>query len=378
MGYSHYDIAHAWAQDLDRYHGNSNHSMSHYGGCLRSYSTVIGQRIERPGQNPLWLVQNASYSTSTGKHQRYMRNAMTSGPVVDVSKYCFRYGWSGIYTGSFMAQSIFNLCVDFINQFYNLLKLIPDSDSIKSEDIQSPANEINTLIEATGCTSWKKIASRDWGAKHDRKQAIQLRKLVIALEQGNTSIPQLVVAVFGTKAWAKHIALTLPQQKARETRRCKENPKYKPIDFNSIELYDFEAEIKAARERQRRQENKMIACALKCKEEWLIGKAYSLDSYGFSAKACKKVFDGGNVALRINGGFVQTSKGISISFDECARLWKLIKRWHRNDTEFRRDICHATTNGWAISSYQNDILIAGCHAIAYSEMERIAKQLKLA
>lgn len=377
MGYSHYDIAHAWANDLDSCHGYCSHSMSHSDGCLYSYSTVIGQRIERPGQSPLWLVQNDNYSSSTGKHQSYMRNAMTGGPVVDVSKYGFKYGWSGIYTGS-MSQSIFNLCVDFIIKFYNLLKLIPNSSSIKSEDIQSPAHEINTLIKETGCTTWKKIAARDWGTKVDRTRAIQLRKLTVALERGGMSIPELVVAVFGTKAWAKHVALTLPQQKARETRRAKQIPGYKPIDFNSVETFDFEAEVKAARERQRREDNKNIANALKRKADWLAGKAYSIDAYGLSAKGYQKLFDGGNVALRIHDGVVQTSKGISIPFDECARLWLLIQRWHNNNAEFHRDVCHATANGWVISSFQNDIMTAGCHSIAYSEMARIAKELKLA
>lgn len=30
---------------------------------------------------------------------------------------------------------------------------------------------------------------------------------------------------------------------------------------------------------------------------------------------------------------------------------------------------------WSINRYENDILTAGCHRIAYSEMESIAKQL---
>lgn len=32
-------------------------------------------------------------------------------------------------------------------------------------------------------------------------------------------------------------------------------------------------------------------------------------------------------------------------------------------------------NKWSINRYENDILTAGCHRIAYSEMESIAKQL---
>lgn len=32
-------------------------------------------------------------------------------------------------------------------------------------------------------------------------------------------------------------------------------------------------------------------------------------------------------------------------------------------------------NKWSINRYENDILTAGCHRIAYSEMKSIAKQL---
>ena len=34
-----------------------------------------------------------------------------------------------------------------------------------------------------------------------------------------------------------------------------------------------------------------------------------------------------------------------------------------------------TGHKWKINSYKNDILVAGCHRIAYSEMEGVARQL---
>jgi len=34
-----------------------------------------------------------------------------------------------------------------------------------------------------------------------------------------------------------------------------------------------------------------------------------------------------------------------------------------------------TGHRWAFNRYENDMLTAGCHRIAYSEMESIAKQL---
>ncbi len=89
------------------------------------------------------------------------------------------------------------------------------------------------------------------------------------------------------------------------------------------------------------------------------------------------VFYGGNVLLRIKGAIVETSKGIKITIEECKRLWSLVKRWHENAAEFTREICRAVDDHWTITSYRNDILTAGCHSIAYSEMEYIANQLQL-
>lgn len=89
------------------------------------------------------------------------------------------------------------------------------------------------------------------------------------------------------------------------------------------------------------------------------------------------VFAGGNVLLRVRNSIVETSKGIKITIEECKRLWSLVKRWHENATSFSREICNAIGNRWQISSYHNDILTAGCHSIAYSEMEYIANQLQL-
>ena len=92
------------------------------------------------------------------------------------------------------------------------------------------------------------------------------------------------------------------------------------------------------------------------------------------------VFYGGNVLLRVadNGENVVTSKGITIRLKECKRLWLIINRWHNDKTEFcsSNETVRATKQQWwNIQRYQNDIMIAGCHAIAYKEMATIAKQL---
>lgn len=376
MGYNHYDIAHAWANNMDSYRGNSSHSMSHSSTRLYSYGTVIGQWIPAANGEILWLVQNATYSSSTAKHQGYMRNAMTGGPTVDVSKYGFKYGWDGVSTGYYYQRDIIWLCVGFIESFYDLLARIPNSKTIKSEDISAPIKEINTLIQYTGQVTWKKLISRDWGAKRDRQKAIGLRKLTKALSEGIADISQLVIAVFGEKSWFRYIAQTLPQQKARETRRAKTIPGYVPMDFENIDVAEIiKSEAAAAKARQQREAQKALKQALQSKSEWLDNKSHHIFIPNLTPQLQKKVFDGGNVLLRISGKLVETSKGIKIPLDECQRLWSLVNRWHNNATTFTKEMCHSQNGRWVISSYQDDILTSGCHSIAYSEMHKIAKEL---
>lgn len=82
-----------------------------------------------------------------------------------------------------------------------------------------------------------------------------------------------------------------------------------------------------------------------------------------------------NVWLRIKNGIIETSKNIKIERAEAERLWKLIKLFH-NGSKFQHDMVLDTTgHKWKINSYKNDILVAGCHRIAYSEMKGIARQL---
>lgn len=82
-----------------------------------------------------------------------------------------------------------------------------------------------------------------------------------------------------------------------------------------------------------------------------------------------------NVWLRIKNGIIETSGNIKIKRTEAERLWELIKFFH-NGGKFQHDmVLDTTSHKWKINSYENDLLVAGCHRIAYNEMESIAKQL---
>lgn len=62
-------------------------------------------------------------------------------------------------------------------------------------------------------------------------------------------------------------------------------------------------------------------------------------------------------------------------YKKARRMWQMVSLLHRGGP-FRHGLVEDVTgHQWSINRYENDILTAGCHRIAYSEMEGIAKQL---
>jgi len=89
-------------------------------------------------------------------------------------------------------------------------------------------------------------------------------------------------------------------------------------------------------------------------------------------------FMGGNVLLRLNlnKDKVETSKSIRIPVEVCKKMWKIVSKWHENPSCFKPMQIDTKGSGkYTISSYQNDMLTAGCHKIAYTEMERMYNEI---
>ena len=82
-----------------------------------------------------------------------------------------------------------------------------------------------------------------------------------------------------------------------------------------------------------------------------------------------------NAWIRIKGNIIETSKQIKIGIAEARKLWRAVSAMHRG-AEFRHGLVEDITgHQWSLNRYENDLLTARCHRIAYNEMERIAKQL---
>lgn len=86
---------------------------------------------------------------------------------------------------------------------------------------------------------------------------------------------------------------------------------------------------------------------------------------------------GGNVLLRYNERtqMVETSKSIRLNIAQAKKLWRTVEIWHHNPKRFQRIEIKVQGSSYTAHSYNDDILIVGCHSIAYSEMRRMAHQL---
>lgn len=78
----------------------------------------------------------------------------------------------------------------------------------------------------------------------------------------------------------------------------------------------------------------------------------------------------------VTGSLIVFSDGFvwkRLSNEKAYKIW--VSAMHRG-AEFRHGLVEDVTgHQWSLNRYENDLLTAGCHRIAYNEMERIAKQL---
>mgnify|MGYP007101825557 CR=1 FL=1 len=92
----------------------------------------------------------------------------------------------------------------------------------------------------------------------------------------------------------------------------------------------------------------------------------------------KEFYHGGNVLMRFNMDktIVETSMSIRIDVATCKKMWRLVQIWHKDPSRFKETRIDTHYSGsYTIVSYENDILTAGCHHIAYVEMERMYNEI---
>lgn len=141
-----------------------------------------------------------------------------------------------------------------------------------------------------------------------------------------------------------------------------------------------EREEKLRREASEREINELLSQGIEGLR--MLWRKHYRDSHVVES-LCKNygneltLYHGGNVLLRFNTKHdeVQTSKNVHFTIDTAKKFWPLINKWHNNPDSFKPKEIKTLSGTYNISSYENDILTAGCHKIAYCEMERMWNEI---
>ena len=95
------------------------------------------------------------------------------------------------------------------------------------------------------------------------------------------------------------------------------------------------------------------------------------------AASTKGFYQGGNVLLRfsMNKDKIESSKHIRFTIQTAKAVWKMVSRWHEHPETFKKMTIKTLDGTYTVSSYNDDILTAGCHDIAYAEMEHMWNEI---
>ncbi len=368
MANSNSTVAHAWAHNLDKAHNGSH--MSHHNGRLMSYGTCIAQRISLNGK-VCYLWNGARHSSSTCKHQGYALSAIPSRATVF---YCYFENWgndelvwasdrtSRIRFGMRYILKELETCIDmttarklnsrFTYKGYEQLQrwLEFTKDTTIPKLLRLSEEEFVRYIPGINATYYSRRT------KNSGVTPAIIKKFLKMLHE-HKGFEEICDAINGRGTYAEWDKYQQRILKANETRRRTEEVR---------EIKQKEARTFAEKVIQERGDEG---------RRWLWHEGYSI-SVGNQSQS---FYYGGNVLLRHKNGSkcVETSKGIRIPIEECRRLWDIISRWHAAGLVFDNGntSVKATMGSFTISRFRNDILIAGCHAIAYKEMEDMARQL---
>lgn len=345
-------VAHLWANEM----GESAHGSNFYfeGESIYSYGRhfEVGRIVRNKRGEKAYLINDIYCSSSTNKHQHCVRNAIPTGSKV------FSVGYNMSNTGNmaFVTSGLESI-KDAIEKYKKARTELP------YQNVWGAFKNLMGYIEffdmGTPQRLLKKSANEWFGTNHElsyksdkikREHVRELKHIFQILLNHQVlevlgTVNVVVDEVCGEGTWAKY------------TIRCQRWAEgYEKREVVALERARKEEEVR----------NKTLEERI---QMWKSGEISQLSYY------CWFENDQPNVWLRIKNGKIETSKGIKVELTEAERLWRLIKVFH-NGGQFQHDLAlDVTGHRWAFNRYENDMLTAGCHRIAYNEMESIAKQL---
>lgn len=346
-------VAHLWANEKQESANGSNFYFE--GESIYSYGRhfEVGRIVRNKRGEKAYLINDTYYSSTTSKHQYYVREAIPTGSKM------------------FYVECNISYCIGNMIFVTNMLESIKDAiekykkarAELSYRDIWGAFKNLMGYIEffdmGTPQRLLKKSANEWLGTNHElswksdkikREHVRELKRIFQillnhqALEVLGTVIV-IVDEVCGEGTWLKYRERVEKHRISREVQEVEKLRKLKELE----------------EERSRDFYEKL--------EKWKSGELDFLHACSLTS------YNKPNVWMRIKGGIIETSKEIKIGIGEARRIWQVVSLLHRGG-QFRHGLVEDVDgNKWSINRYENDILTAGCHRIAYSEMESIAKQL---
>lgn len=345
-------VAHLWANEMKEFANGSNFYFENE--SIYSYGShfEVGRIVRNKRGEKAYLINDIYRSSSTSKHQCCVRDAIPTGSKV------FSVGYNMSNTGNmaFVTSGLESI-KDAIEKYKKARTELPYQNVwgafknlmgyIEFFDMGTPQRLLkksaNDWLGTNHELSWKSDkVKREY--VRELKHIFQILLNHQALEVLGT-VNVIVDEVCGEGTWIKYSERSERRRKGEEEReriklerlRKEEEARYK----------DFDEKL----------------------EEWKSGKINFLNT-PFYIPGEKP-----NAWIRIKGNIIETSKQIKIGVAEARKLWRAVSAMHRG-AEFRHGLVEDVTgHQWSLNRYENDLLTAGCHRIAYDEMERIAKQL---
>ena len=346
-------VAHLWANEMKEFANGSNFYFE--GESIYSYGShfEVGRIVRNKRGEKAYLINDIYRSSSTSKHQCCVRNAIPTGSKV------FSVGYNMSNTGNmaFVTSGLESIkdaiekykkartelsYRDIWGAFKNLM------DYIEFFDMGTPQRLLKKSANEWLRTNHELSYKSDKIKREHVRELKHIFQILLnhqALEVLGT-VNVVVDEVCGEGTWAKY---TIRCQ--RWTEGCEKR------EAIALEKARKEEEVR----------NKTLEERI---QMWKSGEISQLNYWSMNYE-----YNQPNVWLRIKNGKIETSKGIKVEQTEAERLWRLIKVFH-NGGQFQHDLAlDVTGHRWAFNRYENDMLTAGCHRIAYNEMESIAKQL---
>ena len=346
-------VAHLWANEMKEFANGSNFYFE--GESIYSYGRhfEVGRIVRNKRGEKAYLINDIYYSSSTSKHQCRVREAIPTGSKV------------------FYVECNISYCIGNMLFVTNMLEYIKDAiekykkarTELSYRDVWGAFKNMMDYIEffdmGTSQRLLKKSANEWLGTNHELSQKSDKIKREHVRE-----LKRIFQILLNHKALEVLGTVNVIVDEV-----CGEGTYLKYRE--RVEKYRINIETKQEKKRRAREEelDKFRKDFYERLEKWKSGELNFLHSYYFID--CADV----NAWMRIKGGIIETSKQIKIGIEEARRMWQVVSLLHRGG-QFRHGLVEDVDgNKWSINRYENDILTAGCHRIAYSEMEGIAKQL---